>query len=501
MVKDISDIDITKIESVQNDVVHFEQLISDLVGILGKSISFCIHSGDSINGLLNHYLGTNEVNEMKNEELSKTIIQEPSFLQESISRECIHEDKDEIDYIRFTNSGVIYSLPKKITNSLVGSYIYAQSDEDQRTTDGCIYLDYPYDESCVPLLLDSLMNKKIDVDSMSLDDQVDLLSLFEYCEVPIPEECSKILIRRDFNMKRFEDNNDVVLYVNFKKNEILRDYFIKKGLWIQLVKNYRYGYVDYYATDNRLSIDMNYKYIDYIQTSLRCNGFIYISESGMDTINKEVLKNEMCAIYGDIGKDYILEGMIPVQTFMGTTILINKMMETYLINWLGIEKKWKLLYRASEHDYSAKEFHKYCDKKGETVTLIKHIGHNDHVNIFGGYTDQNWVSPKTGYYISTSHEFVFTLSNEHFIPPTLYNYTNSNKDYGIDCNATYGPTFGGGFDIYISDNCHINSNSYCSAFSYGTCQTTQKKSLFVNTNNSENDNAFLIEDYEVWGRA
>ena len=42
----------------------------------------------------------------------------------------------------------------------------------------------------------------------------------------------------------------------------------------------------------------------------------------------------------------------------------------------------KLLYRASELEYSAAQFHKLCDDQGPTITIIK----SNFGNIFGGYT-------------------------------------------------------------------------------------------------------------------
>ena len=54
--------------------------------------------------------------------------------------------------------------------------------------------------------------------------------------------------------------------------------------------------------------------------------------------------------------------------------------------WLGSDYDMKLLYRASEHGYTAKSFHKYCDDKGPTLIIIK----SSEGWIFGGYTTQSW---------------------------------------------------------------------------------------------------------------
>ena len=48
--------------------------------------------------------------------------------------------------------------------------------------------------------------------------------------------------------------------------------------------------------------------------------------------------------------------------------------------------KWKLLFRASDHEYKAKSFHEFCDDKGPTLVVIKSTSGY----IFGGYTTQSW---------------------------------------------------------------------------------------------------------------
>ena len=68
-----------------------------------------------------------------------------------------------------------------------------------------------------------------------------------------------------------------------------------------------------------------------------------------------------------------------------STQLVNQQYDSYLREWIG-DYKWKLIYRASEHGYTAKSFHEYCDKKKPTLVIIKSSGGW----IFGGYTTQSW---------------------------------------------------------------------------------------------------------------
>ncbi len=68
------------------------------------------------------------------------------------------------------------------------------------------------------------------------------------------------------------------------------------------------------------------------------------------------------------------------------TQIVSKEYDAKLREWLGNDYKWKLIYRASEHDYSVKSFHDYCDNKGPILVVIKSSGGW----IFGGYTTQSW---------------------------------------------------------------------------------------------------------------
>jgi hypothetical protein len=53
-----------------------------------------------------------------------------------------------------------------------------------------------------------------------------------------------------------------------------------------------------------------------------------------------------------------------------------------LEKWLGGAKSWKLCYRATENGWAASTFHKLCDSKKPTVTIIRSRSY-----IFGAYSD------------------------------------------------------------------------------------------------------------------
>ncbi len=71
--------------------------------------------------------------------------------------------------------------------------------------------------------------------------------------------------------------------------------------------------------------------------------------------------------------------------FLADTQIVNQQYDDKLREWCG-DYEWKLLYRASEHEYSARSFHECCDDKEPTLIVIKSSGGW----IFGGYTTQSW---------------------------------------------------------------------------------------------------------------
>ena len=50
------------------------------------------------------------------------------------------------------------------------------------------------------------------------------------------------------------------------------------------------------------------------------------------------------------------------------------------------------------------------------------------------------------------------MRNKENLPPFIAHVTS--QQHAIATNANYGPTFGGGHDVYISDNAARNQTSY-----------------------------------------
>jgi len=115
-----------------------------------------------------------------------------------------------------------------------------------------------------------------------------------------------------------------------------------------------------------------------------------------------------------------------------------------------VRQKRDLIYRASQDGFEASKFHTNCDKKTNTLTVIK----STNGNIFGGYTEQTWNH--TGDYKADPNSFIFSLINMLNEPIKM----KCSQNHGIYCNSSYGPTFGGGHDLHIADRSNTNTSSY-----------------------------------------
>jgi len=112
---------------------------------------------------------------------------------------------------------------------------------------------------------------------------------------------------------------------------------------------------------------------------------------------------------------------------------------------------WNLCYRASSHGWSSSTFHSLCDGKRHTVTIIRKSSY-----VFGGYTDIPWDTRNS--YGSTSNAFIFSLRNKEGLGP--FKSMVKIPSHAIRKYSSYGPTFGGGHDIYIANNANSNTHSY-----------------------------------------
>ncbi|XP_068736238.1 uncharacterized protein [Montipora capricornis] len=164
--------------------------------------------------------------------------------------------------------------------------------------------------------------------------------------------------------------------------------------------------------------------------------------------------------------------------FEHSEILLKKTEYWELLKeWLApvstLPAKWKLCYRATDNGWAGSTFHSRCNSLGPTVSFVR-VGEY----IFGGYTDQNWHSG--GSYTESAHTFIFSFKNKDNLQP--FKLHVKKPDRAIYGNNGYGPTFGGGHDIYIANNANGNTNSY-NNLGHSYAQPTGYKYSSSNTRN------------------
>ena len=63
-----------------------------------------------------------------------------------------------------------------------------------------------------------------------------------------------------------------------------------------------------------------------------------------------------------------------------------------LEEWLPRHGYWRICWRASEHGWAASTFHRECDGKVPTLTIVQVVKNNKNL-IFGGYATRSWADP------------------------------------------------------------------------------------------------------------
>ena len=149
---------------------------------------------------------------------------------------------------------------------------------------------------------------------------------------------------------------------------------------------------DLNVNDNKERIEL-YRSIPSSSTQKILNDFeLFLKDPAHFKKNPELNVDDIHTVlsYLDINlsvnamKDYLLQYSTSLFCY-NSKLLENTNYDSYLREWIG-DKKVKLIYRASEHDYTAKSFHECCDDHGPTLILFK----STEGFIFGGYTTRSW---------------------------------------------------------------------------------------------------------------
>ena len=177
--------------------------------------------------------------------------------------------------------------------------------------------------------------------------------------------------------------------------------------------------------------------------NLNISKIIESKNSEIEFILDEKEINELYNNIKNLGKIKLINHDIhKLSSIIKDDIIILNLVQNWIeetINSKGI--KFELIFKMSENGTKSSDFHKYCDNKGPTLSLIKTTKNKR----FGGFTPLNWNN--NGGFIKdiNNQTFIFSLNLKK-----KYNMIKANG-IGICCNIIEGPSFGNS-DFYLKDN-------------------------------------------------
>jgi len=116
---------------------------------------------------------------------------------------------------------------------------------------------------------------------------------------------------------------------------------------------------------------------------------------------------------------------------------------------------FRLIYSGFKDGFDAAAFHKKCDGKPNTLTIIK----DNQDNVFGGFWDKPWES-KINSYLHSNKAWLFNLKVKE-----KYKIVQGRENHAGLCGPLLGPSFGDDLKTSIDFK---NVDSHCNGLTYKT---------------------------------
>jgi len=158
-----------------------------------------------------------------------------------------------------------------------------------------------------------------------------------------------------------------------------------------------------------------------------------------------------------------------------------------LVHWLNKPvTAWKLLYKWTKAEKTTEAWHRQCDGKGSTVTIVWANGGY----VFGGYAHLPWAS--TNYGSKGSPEsFIFSLTDgKGRNPYQCLPYQNMGSAL---CFSSHFFAFGGGFDLGLYIPPQSNSSNSNLGHTYRVPEGFNGKTFLAGSNAN-----WTIEEIETY---
>ena len=207
-----------------------------------------------------------------------------------------------------------------------------------------------------------------------------------------------------------------------------------------------------------------------------------IKELKGNRLVKELADKYRSSLTSNIGQELCI--------FAGDGTLLNYEQKILLNKLFTKEKKWSLIYKGTRDGFASDDFHRMCNNRGATLTIIQTRNRfymkNRHM-LFGGYTTVPWSSQYGFHYDPQAFLFQF-IQNKL----TRFNIRSSDET-AVFHSVSSGPVFGLD-DIHI---CHRSNENNFSYSRFPDCyedveQNGKGRKTFSKTRN------FLVSEIEIY---
>ena len=177
-------------------------------------------------------------------------------------------------------------------------------------------------------------------------------------------------------------------------------------------------------------------------------------------LSKHIQYNSIEHKYIELNQKVLAQIFAPYHSDIITSLGQLGLLKRMIRQSIGIDKSvsLRLIYKASLHGGTAKDFHNIVTRRNSYIVLIK----DDKDILFEGFTTKNFDSlylmdVTLSYEIEDKEAFLFSLTNEE-----MYPVIKGKEKCSIQGDEEFGPIFGKEGDLWVVDD-FLNKESH-SAF-------------------------------------
>ena len=242
-----------------------------------------------------------------------------------------------------------------------------------------------------------------DIDKMETDKKVELLKDLDWFELPIKNDYISRLYYGEDNemMDTWREHRLILVNNNYSKE--FNDLLQKNNLIDSIYQSQSLRNIKYNRHSHSFFINFDLQYQKLVESYLMHDRH-FVKDDLTKTYSSVQYKRVECE-FRWLGLPLTVDELMSLKMifynpmFKSISRIINlDRYDRQLQEWVGYQYDWKIIYRASEHNFSAESFHRYCDDKGPTLIIFKCIPSwfSSAEYIFGGYTTRSWKAyPET----------------------------------------------------------------------------------------------------------